>query len=35
VIAEDGPVETTGFEEDEDVIEFDTEPGQTYIIVID
>jgi alpha-L-fucosidase 2 len=32
VIAEDGPIETTGFEEDEDVIEFDTEAGQTYVI---
>jgi alpha-L-fucosidase 2 len=35
VTDEDGPVETTGFEEDEDAIEFDTEPGQTYVIVTD
>jgi len=35
VTDEDGQVETTGFEEDEDVVEFDTEPGQKYIIVTD
>ena len=35
VTAEDGPVETTEFEEDEDVIEFDTIAGQTYIIAAD
>jgi alpha-L-fucosidase 2 len=32
VTTEDGPVVTTGFEEDEDVIEFDTIAGRTYII---
>jgi len=35
VTTEDGPIETTRFEEDEDVIEFDTEPGRTYMIVAD
>jgi len=32
VTVEGGPVETTGFEEDKDVIEFDTIAGRTYII---
>jgi len=32
VTDEDGPVETTGFEEDENAIEFDTGPGQTYVV---
>ena len=35
VTTEDGQIETTRFEEDEDVIEFDTEPGRTYMIVAD
>ena len=35
VTSEDGPVETTGFEEDEDAIEFDTIAGRTYIIAAD
>ncbi|MBN2591937.1 MAG: glycoside hydrolase family 95 protein [Sedimentisphaerales bacterium] len=35
VTAETGPIETTKFEEDEDIIEFDTEPGQTYVIATD
>jgi hypothetical protein len=35
VTTEDGPVETTKFEEDEGVVEFDTIAGNTYVIEID